>query len=525
MQDRAAALPAMPAEAELEAPANDRLAVAGLLLLHVAAWTLYGSVALGAGLIHDDMIEAWNWAQRPQLGYYKHPPLFAWVTWVWFQLFPTQDWSFYLLAATNAALGLAGAAALARFFGLAAQRRTIVALLMLTPLYGFLAMKFNANTVLIPVWPWATFFLLRSLETRTIRDGVALGVLGGLALLGKYYSLLLGVAFVLATLLSPHRRSYYRSPAPYVALLAAVLVVGPHVYWTVVNGFPTVAYALSKFHHPLSQLLVWASMTATAPIIFLTLPLLAASLAAGCPTADALRGIRAWFLERENASIAVLAALPFALTLGFGFVGHAKISLSYTIPIFFMASLVMARAIPGARGPRVARWAVGAAITFSAGIVLAAPVVAYGRVKWNRDLVGSPMKELAREAQALWHDETGKPLAYVAGSDRFVGAISFYAPDHPLYFVNFNARQAAWVRGEDLVRDGLLVVCRASSERCISYVRRSAPPGSPHRQIKVAHRWLSLAAEPVIYDLTFVLPGSWMEVAPELRDEPELSRP
>ena len=42
----------------------------------------------------------------------------------------------------------------------------------LTPLYGFLALKFNANAVLLPLWPWATFAFKRSLEHRRIRDGI-----------------------------------------------------------------------------------------------------------------------------------------------------------------------------------------------------------------------------------------------------------------------------------------------------------------------------------------------------------------
>ena len=55
------------------------------------------------------MAEAYAWGQEFQLGYNQHPPFWAWVCGLWFQVFPRTGWAFALLSSTNAAIGLWGA--------------------------------------------------------------------------------------------------------------------------------------------------------------------------------------------------------------------------------------------------------------------------------------------------------------------------------------------------------------------------------------------------------------------------------
>ena len=204
-----------------------RILLVAVLIAHVCAWTVYGTVALGVGGIHGDMAEAWVWGQELQLGYFKHPPFWAWLTFAWFDIFPRANWSFYLLAALNAAAGLWGTWALAGLFLKDAERYAVILFLMLTPNYGFLALKFNANSILLSLWPWATFFFVRSLASRRTFDGVGLGLFAGLAMLSKYYTLLLLATFFLAALFSENRRRYFRSAAPYAAAATCAFVLLP----------------------------------------------------------------------------------------------------------------------------------------------------------------------------------------------------------------------------------------------------------------------------------------------------------
>src|SRR5262249_47449891 len=106
-------------------------AVAVLVVLHVAVYALSATWTFGWGALHQDMTEAWMWGKEFQLGYPKHPPLFAWAAGVWFSLLPRTDGSFYLLAAVTAAIGLAGVWMIAGRLLDPARRWTALLLLML----------------------------------------------------------------------------------------------------------------------------------------------------------------------------------------------------------------------------------------------------------------------------------------------------------------------------------------------------------------------------------------------------------
>ena len=71
-------------------------------------WTAYGVISASPASIHNDMAEAYVWGREFQLGYEKHPPFWAWIAGLWFEVFPRADWAFTLLAVFNAGLGLYG---------------------------------------------------------------------------------------------------------------------------------------------------------------------------------------------------------------------------------------------------------------------------------------------------------------------------------------------------------------------------------------------------------------------------------
>jgi 4-amino-4-deoxy-L-arabinose transferase-like glycosyltransferase len=82
------------------------------------------------------MTEAWAWGKEFQLGYAKHPPFTAWLVGGWFAVMPRTDWSFYLLAALNAGVGLAGVWMLAGVFFGTAGRLASVLFQVLTPSFS-----------------------------------------------------------------------------------------------------------------------------------------------------------------------------------------------------------------------------------------------------------------------------------------------------------------------------------------------------------------------------------------------------
>ena len=144
--------------------------------VYVLLWTAYATIAKGSQGFHFDMVEVIAWSRDLSHGYLKHPPLAAAVAWAWFAIFPVAEWSYYLLAMTMPALTLWIVWHLSADYLDADKRIAGLALLMLVPFFHFHALKFNVNTVLMPLWAATTFWFLRSIKTRSSRHATLAGV-------------------------------------------------------------------------------------------------------------------------------------------------------------------------------------------------------------------------------------------------------------------------------------------------------------------------------------------------------------
>src|SRR4029077_20577891 len=179
--------------------------VIAVLLGYVALWTLYGVLAKAGQDVHADMSEQVALAREWALGYPKHPPLAMVVVRAWFAVFPAADWAYYLLAMANAGLALWIVWRLAGRFLDGDKRVVGLALLTLVPFFNFHALKFNVNTVLIPIWAATTWWFLRSLQTRSIGYAALAGFAAAISMYGKYWSVVLLAGLVVAALTDRQR--------------------------------------------------------------------------------------------------------------------------------------------------------------------------------------------------------------------------------------------------------------------------------------------------------------------------------
>src|SRR5690348_604362 len=193
------------------------LTVLTFLGAFVAIWALFFTITEAPVAIKHDMSEAYAWGQEFQLGYNQHPPFWAWLCALWFEVFPNTQWAFGLLSALNAGIGLLGAWHLIGDFTRGPKRAAAWALLILTPLYTAYAYKYNANIIFISIWPWTAHYFLRSVQTRRVGDAAAFGICVAFALLSKYYALILVATCFLALLQHPARWRYLRSGSPYLS--------------------------------------------------------------------------------------------------------------------------------------------------------------------------------------------------------------------------------------------------------------------------------------------------------------------
>jgi 4-amino-4-deoxy-L-arabinose transferase-like glycosyltransferase len=202
-----------PAERLLAAlvdPARRERTVIVVLVAYVAVWTLYGVLAKASQDLHTDMTEMVAWSRELAFGYPKHPPLAAWLTRLWFAVFPAADWSFYLLAMTVAGTALWIVWRLAGDYLDGEKRVLALALMTFVPFFNFHALKFNANTILLPLWAATALCFLRSYERKSMLWAVLAGLFAAGSMLGKYWSVFLLLGLGAAALLDQRRAAYFR---------------------------------------------------------------------------------------------------------------------------------------------------------------------------------------------------------------------------------------------------------------------------------------------------------------------------
>lgn len=470
-------------------------------------WTVFAWISRLTLPPFDDTLEAWSWGQHFELGYYKHPPLFAWVAGVWFRVLPHQDWATYLLAGLMIGIGLAGIWSLVRLWASPAAALSAMALVMLTPFHTVLASNFNANTILLALWPWTIYTFVRLVERPVLVNGIAFGALAALSMLSKYASILMLAGCGVALLMHPRLAAILRTPAPYVSVLVGLALIAPHIWWLLDCDFPTLAYAMEKTGYPAGRVVRKAAETGIGGLALLVPMLVAWRVALGPDTWSRLRAGLAAIASPEHRWLLPLAASAYVLTVAIGLSSTYKIATNFLIPTVFMAAVLAVLHHPLPIPAIAARRVVGIAYGYLVVALAVAPVVAIVSGMTNVKNGAEATAETARAATRIWRDTFAVPVKIVAGTEMFELAAAFYSPDNPVEFTHFKTEHAPWVTPERLKRDGLLAICRLDDGGCLADAERHAGPGTERRRLTVSRSLLGFTSGTVTVMLVMVPPA------------------
>jgi 4-amino-4-deoxy-L-arabinose transferase-like glycosyltransferase len=291
--------------------------------------------------IHQDMAETYVWGLDFRMGYFEHPPFTGWIAGLWFEVFPGADWAFYLLATVNAGLGLYGSWMLVGDFATGDKRLAATILLLLTPFYTFLALKYNQNSIFLSLWPWTMHFFIRSIDNRRLSDALLFGLLMGVAMLSKYFALILAVTCFVAALVHPARRVYFASALPYVSLLVAALLFAPHAWWLVRNDAPPIQYFVHhSTGHDMTTVVLRVAEVLVGAILLQAIAIALVVITKASSPKDWTVELRSRWRDPRFRVLATLAVLPLVLTLIAGVVFRLKLSTNMTIGIFSLWPLL-----------------------------------------------------------------------------------------------------------------------------------------------------------------------------------------
>ena len=448
-----------------------------LLIGFVAIWLAFLVIAYLGGDLHPDVLETWTLGRSIEWGYAKHPPLMGWVARAWTSVFPLANWSFQLLALTNSAIALWAVDLIARRFARGDKRIVVLLLLMLLPAYQFHAQRFNANAVLLPVWPIATYCFLRSFESRTVGWAVAAGATAGLAMLGKYYSVFLIAGFLIAAICHPQRRAYFGSWAPWISTVSGLTALAPHMVWLATTGAQPFAYALErhagKAHG--AELLMFLLGVA----LVLAIPAAVWALIAGRRLKTLPQDFRTMDPGLSLLFITGIATLVLPPIAAAGLQSDLPPDWALQGLFLFAIPLVCGASYPIERfySVNLAALVIGIAVLAAVAV---APVHALYRnfhpLNEGRNFYQQSAMELTRQ----WHRHSDAPLPAVGGDDGLAFAMAFYSPDHPLYEVRLVHPNAEKLPREVTFEQGWAALCYKDDTHCIASMETTAARASSY---------------------------------------------
>jgi hypothetical protein len=487
-------------------PARRERTVVAVLLGYLAVWTLYALISKSSQDLHADMTEQFALSQDLAAGYGKHPPLAMAVVRLWFAVFPVTEWAYYLLAVTTATLALWIAwRVCARF--LDGEKRVVgLALLTLIPFFNFHALKYNQNTVLMPLWGATTLFFLRSFETRRMLDAALAGAAAAAAMYGKYWSIVLLAGLGLAALLDSRRKVYFHSPAPWVTIAVGAVALAPNLASLIAQDFAAFSYAFDTHgRRPIGATSYGAVGYLTGAAAYVAAPVIVALLATR-PGRAAMRDVL-WPAspERQLAAAAfwatLLVPILFALVAGF------KLTSLWTMPSWTLLPVVLLSSPLLAITRREAARVVAIACVLPFLALAAAPAIALLTHRAEVPAAAAHSSLLAGPVERLWRKTSDRPLRLFGGFVDLGHGIAFYLPSHPLVVPALDGKPPPDL-DQRVARDGIVLVCPLNSAGCVenANARASHAPAGKRLEVEVSRNFLGLAGPPARYLIIAVPP-------------------
>jgi hypothetical protein len=454
-----------------------------VLAAYWAVWTVYAVVAKASQDFHFDMGEMVAWSREITFGTPKHPPLPAWLVGAWFSIFPLATWAYDLFAVGIATVSLWVAFVVSTRYLDGVKSAVGLALLTLVPFFNFHALKFNANSAMMPWWALTTWFFLRSFESRGLGFAALAGFAAAGAVLTKYWSVVLLAALAIAAASDPRRKLYFGSAAPLVTVAAGVAALSPHLVWLYLHDFGTFGYALESHPGTVLEAFVSGVGYAAGALGYAVVPILLTGIAAKPAPADVADML--WPGDPRRRLPVVVFILPLVLPALMAIATAEKVVSLWAIGGMTLLPVVLLSS-PRIVIPRIAAIRILAiAVFFPVLAVLVAPIVAVVTHFNGIPNYGTQYSLVAEAAGRVWRETTEEPLRLIGSYDNVLNGTAFYFPDRPSTFEIVTPALTPWTDEARIARQGILLYCPVTENRCMDALNRRAATAPRGRRVEM----------------------------------------
>jgi len=215
---------------------------------HLIFWTLVPSIAN-----HNlplDTIEALAWGSNLDWGFNKHPPMSAFFPEVFYQIFGSQDWSYYLLSQIFMLISFFYVFKFSKeFFNNNLLGLISVLLIEAIYFYNFTTPEFNVNVCQMPFWSLTVYFSWKIYNSKEVKfsDCFLVGLFAAFGFLSKYLFVYLLASIDLLFIYLIYIKKDRKFDFKYLITLEVFLIIlVPHLIWLNNNEFITITYGLAR---------------------------------------------------------------------------------------------------------------------------------------------------------------------------------------------------------------------------------------------------------------------------------------
>jgi len=396
---------------------------------HLVVWTLVPS--LTNHNLPLDTIEALAWASNLDWGFNKHPPMSAFFSEVFFQIFGSKDWAYYLLSQIFVIISFYYVFKVSKeIFNNNLLSLISVLLIEAIYFYNFTTPEFNVNVCQLPFWAITVYFSWKIYNSKNIKfsDCVLVGLFAAFGFLSKYLFLYLLVSidllFIYLILIKKDRKFDFKY---LITLEVFLIVLIPHLIWLNNNEFITITYGLARTGLEQSSLLdhIWFPLVFISKQIGIIIPffILIWLLIKKIKLKINLKDKKLFFLLAINI-------LPIALMFLTSFIIGSKIRTMWMTPFYlFFGTLFVYLFQSQINLKKLKPFMVGFVFFFFLSPVL----YAYISISNDYKRTDYPGKEIAIKTQYAWDQQFDSTINIVLGNEWNAGNLSYHLKSRPVW--------------------------------------------------------------------------------------------
>ena len=397
------------------------------IISHLIIWTLVPT--LTNKNLPLDTIEALAWGSNLDWGYNKHPPMSAFFTEVFYQIFGAQDWAYYFLSQIFVIVSFYYVFKFSEeIFKNKALSLISVLLLESIYFYNFTTPEFNVNVCQLPFWSIVIYYSWKIYNSKEIKfiDCFLVGLFAAIGFLSKYLFVYLLLSIDLLFIYLIFYKKTKKFDFKYLITLEVFLVLLiPHLIWLNQNDYITVAYGLKRTglenslitdHMKFPILFVLKQIGILIPFLFLSYLLIKKF------------SYKIKFNDKKLIFLFFVNIIPLILIFTTSVITGSKIRTMWMTPFYlFFGVFIVYLFQSHINLKKIRTFLIGFLFLFFLSPIL----YSYVSITQTDKRTDYPGKEIAAKVQITWNESFNEEIEFVTGDEWKAGNLSYHLKSRP----------------------------------------------------------------------------------------------